>query len=90
MAPITKLLKKPKMFEWTAECQTTWEDIKNQYIQAPILISPNQELEFHVHTNAFQLVLGAIFSQNPTGKIDQLIMYSSRLLNFAKKNYTTT
>jgi hypothetical protein len=29
MAPITKLLKKPKMFEWTAECQTTWEDIKN-------------------------------------------------------------
>ncbi len=42
MAPITKLFKKTKVFEWTIECQTTWEDIKiNQYIQAPILINPN-------------------------------------------------
>jgi hypothetical protein len=41
MALITKLLKKAKVFEWTIECQTTWEDIKNQYIQVPILINPN-------------------------------------------------
>ncbi len=42
MAPITKLLKKIEVFEWTIECQTAWEDIKiNQYIQAPNLISPN-------------------------------------------------
>jgi hypothetical protein len=40
MAPITKLFKKIEMFEWTTECQTTWEDIKNQYIQALILIGP--------------------------------------------------
>jgi hypothetical protein len=42
------------MFEWTIECQIAWEDIKNQYIQAPMLISPNWELKFHVHTYAFQ------------------------------------
>jgi hypothetical protein len=41
MAPITKLFKKTEMFEWTAKCQITWEDIKNQYIQAPILINLN-------------------------------------------------
>jgi hypothetical protein len=41
MSPITKLLKKSKVFEWTKECQNAWEEIKNQYIQAPILISPN-------------------------------------------------
>jgi hypothetical protein len=41
MAPITKLLKIIKVFEWTIECKTTWEDIKNQYIQALILINPN-------------------------------------------------
>jgi hypothetical protein len=28
-------------------------------------------------------------AQNPTGKIDQLAMYSSRLLNFVERNYTT-
>ncbi len=42
MAPITKLFKKIEVFEWTIECQIAWEDIKiNQYIQSPILISPN-------------------------------------------------
>jgi hypothetical protein len=44
MAPITKLFMKTKVFEWIVECQTTWEDIKNQYIQALIPISPNWEL----------------------------------------------
>jgi hypothetical protein len=34
MAPITELFRKPKMFEWIVECETVWEDIKNQYIQA--------------------------------------------------------
>jgi hypothetical protein len=52
MALITKLLKKAEMFKWISECQTTWEDIKNRYIQAPIFIIPNWELEFHVHTYA--------------------------------------
>jgi hypothetical protein len=41
MASITKLLKKIEVFEWIDECQTAWEDIKNRYIQAPVLISPN-------------------------------------------------
>jgi hypothetical protein len=39
------------MFEWIFECQIVWEDIKNQYIQAPILINLNWDLEFHVHIN---------------------------------------
>jgi hypothetical protein len=29
----------------------------------------------------------AILAQNPTCEIDQHVMYSSRLFNFAKKNY---
>ncbi len=62
MAPITKLLIKVEMFEWTNECQIAWEDIKNQYIQAPILININWELEFHVHIDASQLAIGTILT----------------------------
>jgi hypothetical protein len=29
MAPIIELLKKIKVFEWIAKCQTIWEDINN-------------------------------------------------------------
>jgi hypothetical protein len=53
MLLITKLLKKFEVFEWIEECKNVWEEIKNQYIQAPILINPNSELEFHVYTNAY-------------------------------------
>jgi hypothetical protein len=58
MEPITKLLRKIEVFKWTTECQTTWGDIENQYIQAPILNSPKWELEFHVRTNTSQLAIG--------------------------------
>jgi hypothetical protein len=33
------------------------------------------------------LAVGAILAQNPIGKIDKPVMYSSRLFKFAKRNY---
>ncbi len=47
-------------------------------------------MEFHVHIDASQLVVGAILAQKPTSKIDQPVMYSSRLLNYAERNYIIT
>jgi hypothetical protein len=41
MAPITKLIRKTKIFLWIEECQKAWELIKHIYIETPILISPN-------------------------------------------------
>jgi hypothetical protein len=90
MAPIIELLKKIKVFEWIAKCQTIWEDINNWYIQVPILINPKWELEFHLHTSASQLIIGEMLTHNPIHKIDQPIMYSSRLFKFVERNYITT
>jgi hypothetical protein len=63
MALITKLFRKVEVFKSIIEHQTSWEDIKNWYIQAPILINHNWELEFHVHIDVSQLVIRAILSQ---------------------------
>jgi hypothetical protein len=41
MASIIKLTKKTKKCLWIKECQKAWELIKQKYIEAPILISPN-------------------------------------------------
>jgi hypothetical protein len=57
MAPITKLLQKTKAFKSTIECQQAWEKIKQRYMDALILISPHWDMEFHVHTNAFNLTI---------------------------------
>jgi len=84
MAPIIKLTRKINTFLWTKECQNVWELIKRKYIETPILISLNWKVEFHVHTNAFLLVVGTMLSQILIGKSDQLVVYASRLLNIAK------
>jgi hypothetical protein len=67
-----------------------WEAIKQQYVDAPILIAPRWDLEFHIHTNASNLAVGAMLVQNPIRKCNQPIAYKYQLLNYAKKNYTTT
>jgi hypothetical protein len=39
-------------------------------METPILIPPNWQLEFHVHTYASLLAIGAMLAQNPTSKYD--------------------
>ncbi len=59
-------------------------------METPILIPPNWQLKFHVHTNASLLAIGAMLAQNPTGKYDQPIVHAFGLLNKTKQIYTTT
>jgi hypothetical protein len=54
------------------------------------MISPNWQVEFHVHIDASLLTMGATLSQNVTRKSDQLVMYVSGLLNKIEQNYNTT
>jgi hypothetical protein len=63
---------------------------QEKYMETPILIPPNWQMEFHVHTDASLLAIGVMLAQNPTNKHDQSIVYASRLLHKAKQNYTTT
>ena len=90
MEPITRLTRKRVVFDWTTECENAYQYIKTRYLNAPILIGVDWTLEFHVHTNASDIAVGAMLAQNPTGKTDQPIAYASRLLSKAEKNYTTT
>jgi hypothetical protein len=90
MALITKLMRKTKPFIWTIKCQEAWNHIKKKYMETPIMIPPNWQMEFHVHTDASLLAMGAMLAYNPTSKYDQPIVYASRLLNKVKQNYITT
>ncbi len=63
--------------------------LKQRYLDAPILIAPKWDMEFHVHTDASNLAIEVMLIQNPTRKCDQSIAYASILLNNVEKNYTT-
>ena len=89
MEPITRLTRKREVFDWTTECENAYQYIKTRYQNAPILIKVDWNLEFHIHTDASDIAVGAMLAQNPTDKTDQLIAYASQLLSKAEKNYTT-
>jgi hypothetical protein len=46
-------------------------------MDAPILISPHWDIEFHVHINASNLAIGVVLAQNLTEKCNQPIAYAS-------------
>ncbi len=89
MVSITKLMRKTKPFVQTTKCQKIQDQIKQKYMEAPIMIPPNWQLEFCVHTNASLLAIGAMLAHNPIGKYDQPIVYASRLLIKVEQNYIT-
>ena len=89
-APMEKLLKKDAAFEWTPECQGSFDTLKAKMASAPILVFPNQNKEFHVGVDAFSTTLGVVFAHPGEGDLDHPIAYASRKLSFVEQNYTTT
>ena len=59
-------------------------------VTTPILVFPNWTNPFHVHVDAYGIALGVVLTQPGEGDIDHPIVYSSRKLLTAEKNYTTT
>ena len=92
IAPITALnhakYSYPK--DWTPEAQAALDKIELAYSNASILIAPDWSRSFHVHTSASNIAVGVMLAQNINGKHDQSVAYTSRLLNQAERNYSTT
>jgi len=70
-------------------CAQSWEWMKASMTCLPILIIPNWNFKFHVHTNVSNFVLRIMLEQNLDNTIEKPIYYASRLMNSAEKNYTT-
>ncbi len=89
MIPMCKLLKKDEEFKWNKAYNKSWQWMKASMTCLSVLMVPDQKIEFHVHTNASNFVLGVMLDQNPNNTIDRPIYYASRLMNSEEKNYTT-
>jgi hypothetical protein len=85
-----KMLNKDSKFQWTEECQQSFNTLKKKMVIAPIFCFPDWSKEFHIHVDASSIALGEVLAQPGAGDIDHPISFSSRNLSTSKMNYTIT
>lgn len=80
-APLTKLTSVKQAFVWSPAAQSAFDNLKQLFSSAPVLIHPNPELQFVVEVDASDSGVGAVLSQrSPTNqKLHPCAFYSRRL-----------
>ena len=61
--PLTNLLKKDTIFEWTSECHQALDTLIDIITSSPVLVAPNQDCQFELEVDASQFAIGAILWQ---------------------------
>ncbi len=87
-APLYALKAKNATWDWTVECQNAFDDLKKALQRAPVLMPPDFTKDFKVQTDASDIGLGAVLTQDFDGA-EHVIAYASRLLHGAEKSYST-
>jgi hypothetical protein len=82
--PMTRLLEKNKDFDWTEECQVSFEELKKRLTSAPVLILPDITKKFDIYCDASRQGLGCVLMQD-----GQVVSYASHQLRKHEENYST-
>ena len=85
LAPLSKLTSKTVKWKWTDVERKAFIDMKKAISKEALLVYPNFNKPFVIHTDASNFQLGGVISQD--GKP---IAFYSRKLNDAQTRYTTT
>jgi len=70
--PLTALTKKNARYEWTDECECSFQELKQRLVTTPILTLPSGSGGFVIYSDASRKGLGCVLMQN--GKV---IAYAS-------------
>eukprot|EP00258_Populus_trichocarpa_P034346 XP_024450365.1 uncharacterized protein LOC112326507 [Populus trichocarpa] len=87
--PLSNLLTKDNIFEWTEHCEEAFVKLKNLLTSAPVVQPPDWSLPFEIMCDASDYAVGAVLGQRKDKK-PYVIYYASKTLNSAQMNYTTT
>ncbi|GBM73447.1 Transposon Ty3-G Gag-Pol polyprotein [Araneus ventricosus] len=77
--PLHKLTEAKSNFNWTDECEKSFNSLKQALTSSPILTYPRTDKEFILYTDASNEGIGAVLSQN-TGNEERVIAYFSKSL----------
>ena len=86
LEPITRLRRKGEKYQWGAEQEKAFDDIKAAVQKTPILKHPDLTKPFVVVCDASDFAVGAVLLQNYS-KIHHPVEFFSRLLDKCQKNW---
>jgi hypothetical protein len=81
---MTKQLEKNKGFDWTAECQSSFEELKKCLTSAPVFVLPDLTKKFDIYCDASRRGLTCVLMQE-----GQVVCYASWQLRKHEENYPT-
>ncbi|GFX82051.1 retrovirus-related Pol polyprotein from transposon 17.6 [Trichonephila clavipes] len=87
--PLSSLTKKKVQWHWGPEQQESFETLKMRLMTSTILKQADGSKPFTIHTDASSYALGAVLLQG-SGPDEHVIVYASRLMIPAERNYSTT
>nr|CAB3451516.1 unnamed protein product [Digitaria exilis] len=82
--PMTELLRKDTLFEWTEKCEASFQELKSRLTTTPVLTLPDIRKDFVIYCDASRQGLGCVLMQG--GKV---VAYASRQLRKHEQNYPT-
>ena len=89
--PIVALTRADTPFEWTTECQKSFELLKEYLIKAPILRFPDPNLPYVLFTDASKEAWGAVLTQPHKGEDEKEVLhpihYVSGLFKGSQRNW---
>lgn len=88
-SPLNELLQKNIPFEWTTDCQKSFETLKASLSSAPVLAYPNMSEPFILTCDASASAIGFILGQLQNGK-EHPVAYGGRSLNKAERKWGIT
>ena len=63
LAPLTALTKKNTRFNWTSQCQQSFDSLRAYLAKCIVLAFPDFTLPFDIHTDASKIQIGAVIHQ---------------------------
>ena len=74
--PLQRLLETSSKFQWTPECAAAFQGLKESLVSAPVLRYPDFQKPFTWTTDASDVGLGAVLTQQENG--EHVVAYASR------------
>ncbi|KAM7520835.1 hypothetical protein LguiB_019797 [Lonicera macranthoides] len=81
--PLTELLKKLNVWDWSVGCQAAFSSLKKAMSEDSVLALPDVTKPFEVYTDALDVALGGVLMQE-----SHPVAYESRKLNDTERRYS--